>query len=295
MNLYPDAAIRFANESGSCRTSSSRSTTLQILRQLQYEHKDLPIDQFTTGHLTRFCLGHAPNTVRNRRSKIRSFFEWATYMRFVKSNPASDLKFTVKAGHEGVLEHHWLSELQVADLIRSCPDDPGGRRARVLAMVGFTMGLRRHELAGLRWDQFTPDLSRYTFVGKGTKLATLGVPPQTRIELQSWRREAPLGCTSVLPVLLAANNRPETIYWQRPISSSTIPAIVRTLGERVGITDLRPHDMRRSFAGILEAKGLPITDISRMLRHSNVGVTSVYLESNPTRTSALADTFELAL
>jgi integrase len=45
--------------------------------------------------------------------------------------------------------------------------------------------------------------------------------------------------------------------------------------------------MRRSFGGLLESKGVPVTDIQRAMRHSNVGTTSVYLDKNPAKAAAI--------
>jgi integrase len=76
------------------------------------------------------------------------------------------------------------------------------------------------------------------------------------------------------------------VDWDLPLGDDGIYVAVRKAGERCELS-LAPHDMRRSFAGILEDDGIPVTDIQRAMRHTNVGITSGYLEQNPRRAAAV--------
>ncbi len=293
---FCDAVTLYLNGSSSCKTPSSRRTARSRLSLLGRQFPHLELDQYSTVELTAFCHGGAPapGTVKGRKSTVRSFFEWCTYMKLTPANPASDLKFTVRPGTQGVRQHNWLTEAEVGEVMRSCPTTLFGQRTKVLLMIGFMMGLRREELSLVRWSQFSHDLTRITFVRKGSKLATLGVPPQVRVVLQAWRRQAPVGTQVVFPRFTTNRFNALEAHWDQPIADCAIGLLVAAAGKRAGLT-LRPHDMRRSFAGILEAKGVSISDISRLLSHSNIGITSVYLEKNPARVSALADVFTLEL
>jgi integrase len=301
MEMY-QAIQLYVNEANTVRTPASRKTVLSHLRKLASMHPGLTLDQYRTSHLVKYCTSGtnpSPNTVRTRMSVVRPFFDWCSWRKLYKgANPATDLKFAVKPGHGNVRTGTWLTEGEVADLMRTLPNSACGRRDRIMLLAGFMMGLRCFEISGLRWSQFSADLSRLTFFGKGTKLAQLGVPPQLRAELQAWRREAPVGCDIVLPRFKPSKvtELDESVpSWDRSIANGGIIERCIKIGERAGYPALRPHDLRRTYAGILEAKGVPVQDISRLLRHSDIGVTSRYLERNPARATKLADTFELAL
>lgn len=291
MKLFPDAAVSYADLSGACNTGPSRRTTLGVLGLLQSKNPGLDLTQFRTEHLTRFCLapGIAPGTTRSRKSKLVSFFDWTTYRGMTKKNPATDLKFTVRVRPQGVKHHHWLTEPEVVDLIRSCDTDLLGRRNRLVLMIGTFLGLRREEISLVRWGQFSTDLSSISIIGKGRKLAQLGVPSQLRDELATWRADGP-PCSEVVLPWFTTDRIP---LWHKPISEANVYRVVRQAGARINYPDLAPHDLRRSYAGILEAKGVPLQDISKLLRHSNVGITSTYLESNPHKVKALGAAFEL--
>jgi integrase len=231
--------------------------------------------------------------VRTRKTLLRTFFEWATWHKLLKHDPAIGLKFTVKASTGGVRQHHWLSEQDVAQVLRSLPATDGGQRDKVALMAGFMMGLRSHEIAQLRWSHFSYDLASLTGVGKGVKAFQLGVPAQLRAELAAWRSKAPAGCDVVLP-WISKNWGGIAPVWHNPLGVNGVTNIVDNAVVSSGIM-FKPHDMRRTFAGILEEKGVDIKDISRLLRHSNVGVTSTYLEKNPRKTAALGHGFTLEL
>jgi integrase len=102
--------------------------------------------------------------------------------------------------------------------------------------------------------------------------------------LGSWRLQVPAGVDTLLPTIHqvgADGVWDEVPAWQVPIGYDGVYRIVRKVGKRAGYPRLAPHDMRRSYAAILESKGMPVTDISRALRHKNVGITSKYLDTNP--------------
>lgn len=292
-----DAGLKYLNEGGTTRTASSRKTKIYMLRQLAQMYPHLELHQYRTDDLTKFCLHGSPsdNTIKTRRSVVRSFFEWASYQKLVEGNPAADLKFTVKPGSQPVTIHNWLTEQQVAHAVASCPTTPSGRRARLLVMIGFMTGLRLHEITNLRWQDLSNDMSRLTGLGKGRKLFVIGIPPQLRDALKAWRAEAPLHATAIFPAMHV--NRfgewgdPD---WCTPIGRFGVRTMVQAVNRWSGLT-FAPHDMRRTFAGILESKGVDVRDIQRLLRHESVATTERYLEKNPHKTAALADVFTIAL
>ena len=57
--------------------------------------------------------------------------------------------------------------------------------------------------------------------------------------------------------------------------------IMRKTGLKVLGIKLRPHLLRDSFAFNLERKGVPITVIQKLLGHSRIDTTSIYLEKKP--------------
>lgn len=291
MKLYPDVFNEFAADSGRLRTKASHQGFQCVIRQLQNQHPRQNVGQFTTDQLTRFCLSvNAPASKRQRRSIVQVVFGWATWKGYCKADPSSSLKYTVSPGRNQVRVGNWLDETQMGTVLRACGDDERGRRDRLILLFGFMMGLRRNDIEGLRWSHFSTDLRQLQVLGKGNKYATLGVPAQLVSELVAWRQEAPAGCDVVIPYFRILNlpHRVEQLDWSQPLKRSGIARAVNKVAERCGMS-LAPHDMRRSFAGLLETRGTPVTDIQRAMRHENVGTTSIYLDKNPRRTVAVTE------
>lgn len=292
MKLYPEVFNEYAATSGRLRTEKSRESFRYEVQKFQSLHPTKHITQFTQDDLTSFCIGEgsAPNTIRHRRTVLQAVFGWAEWKGYIKTNPASALKYSVSPGRHEVRKGNWLEEHELAVLIRSCEDDLIGRRNKLIILLGSLMGLRRDEIARLRWSQFTPDLRQLNLVGKGQKIATLGVPAQLGAELAAWRMEVPVGCDTVLPVTKETGlvGRSQIVEWDKPLGEDGIYNAVKTTGARCGLS-VAPHDLRRSFAGMLETKGKPLTDIQRAMRHSNPGTTGIYLDKNPRKTVAVTE------
>ena len=308
MKLFPDIAVRYVRESGNIRTKHSRDSYRKVLRLLQSTFPDKRIQDFTIGDLTHFCISRfdgkegqaAPSTQKNRRAHVRSTFEWAQWKGFIKYNPALELKFTVRPGNGQVRTGTWLDKeecVKVAALLDT--DDIVDRRNRVLFLIGVLCGLRRFELAGLTWDQFNEGLTELKVKGKGDQIDVLGVPPELTYVLETWRHVRQMGGTAVLPSFKwvmhpVADRRVQIISWDTPLGEAGVGYVVAGIGERIG-RKLDPHDLRRSFFGMLEAEGLQLKDIQRAGRHKNVATTDRYLEKNPARTVALTKEFRLGI
>lgn len=292
MKLWPDAARLFL-ESGILTTPESKRCYRQTLQALQRRHPKLHVHDFTQQHLTQYCLepGLAPNTRRGRRTQLRGFFSWAAYAGLITSDPSATLRHSVKIRGGGVKRHTWMDAAQIRRLIQSCDSSITGRRIRIVLLIGVMLGLRRAEISKLRWSDFDDGLSSITLVGKGSKLATLGVPPQLREALEDWRRAAPGDAVFVVPQI----SRDLTeIDWRHSLKPDSLGRIIIRHGRAVGMP-IRPHDLRRTFAGLLDEQGMKVTDIQAMLRHSNLGTTSTYLEQNPRRITKLAEGLSIDL
>lgn len=286
MKVYPEATALFMKAS-IARTKPSQRVYRSTLSLLQARHPGLEVHQFTPQMLTEFCFAEIEGppsvaTIKARKTRVRGFFSWAKFQGLCPTDPSTDLKFTCRPRGGAVRTHTWLSEEELGQLVRSIDlSTLTGRRARVIVMLGALMGLRRAEIAGLRWDSFSEDLSRVTVMGKGQKLVELGVPRQVREVLGEFRAEADG------PFLL-----PHVWTGKTDWSIGVTPDLV---GVVVGEYGLAPHDLRRTYAGILEAKGMDVRKIQLLMRHDDVATTIRYLEKNPAKVAALADELEVEL
>lgn len=286
MRLYPDAVNRYIDDPTSgLNTSSSREGYRRVLRSLQLEHPDLPVAEFTEDHLVAFVgRSHlSPATRAGYRTRIHGFFSWALWKRLVTEDPSANLKRLVPGSQtKPVTEHHWLGTADVAQVFDSVDTaTTQGLRLMAVLRLGFTMGLRRAEIAGLRWDQVDLDRQLVSVVGKGQKRASLYITDSTLPWFDKWRSVGP-GRGPVIPRMNTTTDfRTGWVtepVWDQHITSDMIGRIVSKASSESGTVFLA-HDMRRSFANMLLERGASIEEISAALRHSNLGTTQRYLET----------------
>jgi integrase len=79
------------------------------------------------------------------------------------------------------------------------------------------------------------------------------------------------------------------------IGKEGIRRVVHARGEQIDLTYLRPHDLRRTLAGILDARDTPIQDIRAVLRHDTIAATQIYIGENPLRANRTMGSFVIAL
>ncbi len=114
-------------------------------------------------------------------------------------------------------------------------------------------------------------------------MADVFAPPRTAVLLDSWldRYEDPkpddpvvIGFRSVQD--WESGNRLLVPQWGRGITQQAIGRIVAERTAEVGL-QVSPHDMRRSYAGIMEQKA-GVVETSRAMRHAQISTTQLYLE-----------------
>jgi integrase len=197
-------------------------------------------------------------------------------------------RVNIPRAEEGQRTGHWLSTDQLRLLMNAsrqiATSDNQMLRNDVLTTMLCTMALRREEVAGARWEDFSVQNDRAVLRvhGKGRKAAPIDVPRSVLAALTRWRN----ALTAQDQTPLAASPLLRRIWKGGRISRNglTPDGIWLIVGDAARAADLgrvAPHDLRRSVAGALQLNGVPIEKISRLLRHSNVAVTERYLSKLP--------------
>jgi integrase len=153
------------------------------MRRLAEAHLRKSPWRINTNDLIEWMSGQSwsQETRRSYRATLRAFYTWAEQSRRMRRNPALSLP-AVPAPHtvprptpEGVIK----------GALASCSD-----RDRLILSLAAYAGLRRAEIAGLRWDDITSDNIRVH--GKGGKVRIVPVHPelQRQIVAEKLRRNA---------------------------------------------------------------------------------------------------------
>ena len=310
--LWPDTVTAFyADRACSIRSDATRKTWGYTYRWLQRLHPDKTVGKFTTDDLVAFVTQRgwdtprwAPATARNYRIAFQSLFGWAHHAERIPIDPAWRLGQLVRIRRRRVWSPHWLTETQIASLFATADrGDIVSMRDRSLLMLGLFAGLRTGELHRLRWRDVDADHGVIRIRGKGDHPSTIVMTPQLQEQLTAWRvvvaslDEFELEWP-VLPVFTAPHGDATRFAVRQPISPLTrelIRRVVNGHGAAIGLDYLRPHDLRRTLAGVLDARGVPLQDIQLVLRHETLTATQAYLAENPLRVRRRMQSFVIAL
>jgi integrase len=158
-------------------------------------------------------------------------------------------------------------------------------RERVLVCLALSLGLRRGELAGLRWEdvdfeQLTLTIRRSVVdqvVGKlKTEASQRPLPMDVRIAklLQEWRSVSKYS-ESQEYIFATNSNRAGHQRGKQPVSLAKIMQYhIQPVARAVGITKkVGWHTMRHSFATSLHRNGEGIKVMQELLRHSSSRIT----------------------
>jgi site-specific recombinase XerD len=163
---------------------------------------------------------------------------------------------------------------EIIAVMRTAGDDAHGRRLRGLIVIMWRAGLRVQEalaLADADLDQRRGSL--LVRRGKGGRRREVGMDAWGWDELQPWldmRRELPVG-----PLLCVINGASRGRHW----SSAAARAELRRTAAVAGVRRrFAPHQLRHAHAVEMAREGVPLIVIQRQLGHSNLGITSVYLQ-----------------
>jgi len=178
--------------------------------------------------------------------------------------------------HKGTKAHIWLSQKQVADITALCGDTLEGKRDWIVLGLLLGAGLRREELATLTFDALKQQPTKGGKVrdvlqvrGKGAKDRVIPISQKLGNHLREWR--------DIVGGGYVARSLGMKKELGASMSAVAIFQLVNKYGNRIGVPDLAPHDLRRTYAQLGFEAGVAITQVSKLLGHANVATTQRYL------------------
>lgn len=188
---------------------------------------------------------------------------------------------------------NWLT-IAGAQQLMTAPDrtrNVGKRDACLIALV-LGCGLRREEASQITWDKYQPREGRMCLVnlkGKGNKVRTVPVPEWAKRDIDVWHDALVVkgqwqvdGKGVILRRMQKHYGRPDQLITPNRVGMSALTPngiwyIVRSYAERIGVPNLRPHDLRRTLARLMRKAGAAWEQIQYVLGHSTVEMTQRYV------------------
>jgi integrase len=221
----------------------------------------------------------SPKTVRYVHTTLRRALRDAVADGLVARNVAAQAR---PPRARRVEMRTWTAE-QVGTFLASVRQD----RLYAAWLLLATLGLRRGELLGLRWQDV--DLANGRIAVRHTRVMVAGKPAMAEPKTAKGRRSLTLA-PEVLDALRAhrAQQAAErlslgagytdsglviTTEDGRPMHPETLSGLFVRQARRAGLPPIRLHDLRHSVASILLAAGTHPKVVSELLGHSSIGLT----------------------
>lgn len=203
---------------------------------------------------------------------------------YIDSNPASLVELPSIAGRQA----NYLDEEDVKRLFELLKDEPV--KWRTLVTFAVLSGLRRGELAGLRWSDvdfvhctikiqqtsnYTPDAGTYTDTPKtrssGRPLKLSRVAIMLLSEYQLWQNEQKEAFGDAWE---DQDGRVFTADNGAPLMPDSITFWFSKFVERSGLPKVTLHGLRHTYASLMIAEGVPLIAVSKQLGHSQPSTTA---------------------
>jgi len=147
----------------------------------------------------------------------------------------------------------------------------GVRDAAILAMLIAT-GMRRAELCALRTSDVDLQSGKLRVIGKGDKERTAYLRNGALRYLRDWlavRGDGP-------GPIFCRINKAGRIFPEGALSTTAMHKIITKRAAEAGLSDITPHDFRRTYAGELLDAGQDIATVAALLGHASVQTTARY-------------------
>jgi len=247
-----------------------------------------PIAQGWARHSRRAGAQVTPTTFNQRRSIISSFYKYAIAYEVLLYNPMERVR-RQKLGKKDAA-HPLASSTVKSGLARIDRSTPEGLRDYALLSVALATGRRVSEIAGLRYKHLRRDGNTCVVDFdrlKGKKSGTNRLAPRTTGALYAYLESVYPGQLLSLPgdapvwVSFSDRNKGQALGTR---------SISNICEQYLGTS--KTHAPRHTLAVTMHHKGAKITDISKALGHSNVAITSDYLEEHLSYENPLAAALE---
>jgi integrase/recombinase XerD len=264
--------------SGSRRTMrQSLDVVAGLLTDGEADHETFPWEQLRYQHTAaiRAVLQeqYAPATANKILSAVRGVLEEAWQLQLMGSDDFHRARGVKAIKGTSLKKGRHVARQELRALFAACAADPGvgGRRDGAILATLYGAGLRRAEVVGLDLRDLTADGGLVVRGGKGNKSRIVPLEARAREALRAWThvRGADAG-PLFLPRL-----KSDRLVWRRLTEEAIIYIVLRRAGE-AGISDLTPHDFRRTFATNLLEANIDLVTVRDLMGHSDINTTAGY-------------------
>lgn len=237
-----------------------------LTKFIEYAHK-LVLD-FSPDDLRDYFIFYkelnnaSPASVNNIRRNLSSFYGWLELEEYILRNP---MKATKPVKEPKRIKKPFSTE-EVEILREHVHTQP----LRDIAMFELLLssGIRLSELESLNISDIDFDTQEFIVTGKGDKERKCYFGTKAKLALKKYLASR---CDDNPALFVTLNEPHDRLEWPG------IGTRVRDWGRNCGVNNTHPHRFRRTFASLLSKRKVPLGEIQKMLGHSNINTTLIYV------------------
>lgn len=199
------------------------------------------------------------------RTVICSFYTWLASEEYIVKNPAikiPPIKYEKK--HKKAMTQ--LDLEKVRSVIKS-------KKEMAIVELLYSTGCRVSELAALNKCDINFETKEVSLFGKGEKYRTSYLNAKAEVAVKEYLATREDSNTALIVSDRKPNDR---------MHKAGIERIIREIESRIPdlTTHITPHVFRHTTATVALSRGMDISDVSKLLGHSNVDTTMEYITRN---------------
>lgn len=200
------------------------------------------------------------STLDGKRIYLNAFFEWLKINGYIENNPCT----LIRPIHYEKKEREPLNDIEMEQIRSVCTT----LREKAIIELLYSTGCRVSELCSIKTQDIDFKSREVHLFGKGKKHRTVFLNARAIVALNKYINNRGFESDYVI----ASERKPHN-----GVTSRTIQTIVKTLGEKAGITErVFPHRIRHTTASDAINHGMPIEQVQNLLGHEKVTTTQIY-------------------
>lgn len=217
----------------------------------------------------------------NAKTILNGMFNYAVRKKYLTTNPMDKIKILVKfrqvvkkTGKTETFNSDELADLNsFLDRMYTETEDTSYLAVR----LNFFLGLRVGELVALKWSDLSDEQHLHILREeiRNQETNTISVVEHTKTHCDRFVVLVP----EALSILRKIQPEGEYVFMRdgKRITTIRISTILRKYARSKGVTVKSSHKIRKTFASILNAAGVPLDCIRESLGHTNLSTTLEYL------------------
>jgi integrase/recombinase XerD len=244
--------------------------------QFRFMHTDADLKAITPLDIVRFMQNLSPENRPNREktlpTHLRNFFQ------FLFKSGKTDINLAPSvprmARKRGVSLPRYLSPEHVETLIAAVREDTSiGRRNYAMVLLLARLGLRAAEVVAIRVEDIDWRAGELLVRGKGQLHDRLPIPDDVGQALANYIRQDRLTTSRALFVTQRA---PRVAFVNSQILNTVLSAAFDKTGLKPPTRYIGSHILRHSLATNMVRRGVPLPEITDVLRHRDRRTTMIY-------------------